>query len=56
VFSTAVDEEVLEAAKERMKAAQGQKSGGLFLPEQWSPTKGAALTAKEVIDLKANEQ
>ncbi|XP_064649885.1 tetratricopeptide repeat protein 16-like isoform X2 [Lineus longissimus] len=54
-FSTAVDEEVLEAAKERMKAAQGEKPGGLFLPEQWSPTKATVLSAKEVIKLKANE-
>ena len=61
VFSTQVDEDTIEAAKQRQKsgAAGGAGAGGgggnLFEPENWEVTR-QTTTMRELMEEKINKQ
>ena len=51
LFSTAVDEETIAAAKRRQK-----KPRSLFQTEDWEKVKPVQLSMTQVIDTRANDQ
>ena len=53
VFSTQVDEETLQAAKDRQAA--GSRGGGLFDPENWEATR-QTTTMSDLLDAKICKQ